>query len=786
MKKSGSYVALTLLLFYITVFATIRTSSVSTNPVSLQYTLHDPICLVGNDDEGWANFSGSGTVDDPKIIEGFEILGTNHCIWLINTTLHVVIRNCYLHTGIYSGVRLENASNVVVYNVTAFDLDIGVEAISCSNTMCNSSRMLSCYHSGILFFNCTSCTAIHCLVNETQAYHGIDLDSCTSCRVDSCTVINASYSCGIYLQWCSHCTVYRCVSLDNTYEGIHLVGCTDILVSCCNGTRNGDGVVLDGCTNCTVADSVFWISYARGAFLWSCSNCAIQGCDLLYALGIGVYISFTQHCFFSNNRIVGSDYGVFLERSTDCGFSSLDIYYSDVGVYCFRSSNHLFTNHNISYCDEGVRIEWSSNVTIVNSWVQHSSCNGTLIIDSSYCLLYNNAFSNNTVNCFLYNATGAVFNTTAYTPGPNIVGGPYLGGNYWSDYTGVDANRDGYGDTPYPLFDFFSGITLYDHLPLIPVFGDIIPPTVTILEPVNGSQLATSDVLLSWNATDDTGVESIRVELNGTTYRTLPGTVTNCTLQNLKLGWYNATVVAIDAAGNIGMDTVWFRVTADTSPPSIEIVQPEEGDLFNASTVKVEWTASDNVGIDHFEVRVDGEAWISVGADTSYTLTDLADGSHTVEVRVYDSSGNTDDDAVSFTVDTTPPTLTIQQPANNSVTNVTEITVQWTASDAVSGIAKYHIRLDNGSWTVVSSTSYTFSDLSYGKHTVCVKAVDRAGNAAVAHVCFTVVQPQPPTPPPLLPPPALIAIVAGVTAVLAIAFLLYRRRRTASESELIK
>ena len=66
------------------------------------------------------------------------------------------------------------------------------------------------------------------------------------------------------------------------------------------------------------------------------------------------------------------------------------------------------------------------------------------------------------------------------------------------------------------------------------------------------------------------------------------------------------------------------------------------------------WTGTDaGSGIDHYEVRVDGGTFESVGSKTSASLQ-LADGSHTIVIRAIDRAGNEVSMAFIVRVDTNP------------------------------------------------------------------------------------------------------------------------------------
>jgi hypothetical protein len=81
-------------------------------------------------------------------------------------------------------------------------------------------------------------------------------------------------------------------------------------------------------------------------------------------------------------------------------------------------------------------------------------------------IFYNNLFKPTYGHVFvLYGQTvdPNIFNGPK-TEGTNIIGGPYLGGNFWKYYSGVDASnpKDGIGDTPYTIYG-----TTRDELPLV-------------------------------------------------------------------------------------------------------------------------------------------------------------------------------------------------------------------------------------------------------------------------------------------------------------------------------
>ena len=161
---------------------------------------------------------------------------------------------------------------------------------------------------------------------------------------------------------------------------------------------------------------------------------------------------------------------------------------------------------------------------------------------------------------------------------------------------------------------------------------------------------------------------------------------------------------------------------SDTTPPETTIASgPSEGSTVTGSNVSFAFSSSE-VG-SSFQCSIDGALYASCTSSKSYTQ--LADGSHTFQVKATDAAGNTDATPAfrTWTVDTAAPNTTIDsKPA--ALTNSTSASFGFSSNENGSG---FECKLDSGNFESCTSPQ-NYSNLSEGSHTFSVRATDVAGN----------------------------------------------------------
>ncbi len=171
----------------------------------------------------------------------------------------------------------------------------------------------------------------------------------------------------------------------------------------------------------------------------------------------------------NNNAYIG----LYLERTHNNSITNLTANdNTQQGIYVYSSINNTFINGTANRNKDGIKFDFDSqNNTVSNFYLEGNSVYGIYFLDSGenkpeYNLLYNNVF-NNTDNYHNSTVLTNYFNTTE-TVGTNIIGGPTIGGNYWTNSSGTgfsdtctETNGDGICDSTYSL----DGLN-YDYLPL--------------------------------------------------------------------------------------------------------------------------------------------------------------------------------------------------------------------------------------------------------------------------------------------------------------------------------
>jgi hypothetical protein len=190
-----------------------------------------------------------------------------------------------------------------------------------------------------------------------------------------------------------------------------------------------------------------------------------------------------------------------------------------------------------------------------------------------------------------------------------------------------------------------------------------------------------------------------------------------------------------------------FRVSTCTTdfPPTTAITSPIAGSLL-AGTVAIEATAADDFGLNRVEFRRNG---VLIGSDTTppyginWDTTSVADGSHSLRSRAFDSIGQAvSSSPVNVTVDNpggvdlTPPTTSLHLPAPGSTVSGT-IRVAAKALDAV-GVDR--VEFYAGAVLIGTDTAgpyfvnWNTNGVADGPYNLTSRAFDAAGNSATSAV----------------------------------------------------
>jgi parallel beta-helix repeat protein len=238
-------------------------------------------------------------------------------------------------------------------------------------------------------------------------------------------------------------------------KSINLVG-ENRKTAIIDGMSNGT-VVYVGSDNVSISD--FKLQYS------GCSCTGYYGVDVgssrqnisiinnnIFSDSTGILVRKGQDILIARNNITFSrDYSIVIEDSIRVQIleNSLTDNLNQIDVA--NSTQMVIVNNKMMNNGNGIAFTNSNNNTLGGNIIASNSLYGLYLSQSDYNVIVRNSLQSNGRNVYVRNSTDY------WDDG--------FEGNFWSNYTGVDADNDGVGDTPFVL-----DANNVDHYPLVGLF----------------------------------------------------------------------------------------------------------------------------------------------------------------------------------------------------------------------------------------------------------------------------------------------------------------------------
>jgi len=326
-----------------------------------------------------------------------------------------------------AGIYLNDISHCNISNNNASNNYYGILLNHSSNNVITNNIAKSNNNNGIcLWMSSNNNIITHNIASNNWA--GVLLDSSLNNNIASNSVSNNSR--GIFLNSYSNNNVVTNNIALNNYIGIFSEHSSNNDITNNNASSNHDGISLGESSNN--------------------NNVTNNTCNSNAEVGISLW-RFSNDNTVANNIANSNSYcGIRLDSSSNNNITNNDVTNSGGGIWLISSSNNSITNNNALNNHESIYLGSSSSNVLTNNKIS----NNDLAIFLSYSNsnnIYLNNFIKNSYNIDSYNSTN-IWNSTekiTYTYNGNTHTN-YLG-NYWDDYTDVDADNDGIWDNPYSI-----------------------------------------------------------------------------------------------------------------------------------------------------------------------------------------------------------------------------------------------------------------------------------------------------------------------------------------------